>query len=102
VPHSIAASFCRKPFCSFQLRSIVDRLCHDIRKLPALDVGEQREARFDLGLEAAPVDEFTLEARDEALRHRVVAIICWQNSAGYGAWDWAWRTPSLPIPDSRR
>src|SRR6266536_4008326 len=42
------------------------------RVVPTLDVSEQRDPRRRLGLEAAPVKEFALQAGEEAFRHRVV------------------------------
>ena len=42
------------------------------RVVPTLDVGEERQPRFGLGLPALAIDELAVEALEEALGNRVV------------------------------
>ena len=42
------------------------------RVVLTLDVGEQRQSRFGLGLSDLAIDELAFKAREEALGHRVV------------------------------
>ena len=40
--------------------------------VPSLDVGKQGQPRLGVALEATPIDQFALEAGEEAFGHRVV------------------------------
>jgi hypothetical protein len=43
--------------------------------VPALDEIEERDASFDLGLEAAPVEQFVFEGGEKALAHGIVEAV---------------------------
>ena len=66
------------------------------RVVPALDVSKQRELGFGLGFEAASIDQLALEAREEALRHRVVVGVAHTAHRGLHAH----RTTSLTEGDT--
>lgn len=56
-------------------RSVLNARMSPPRVVPALDVGEQRRARFGLRLKAASTEQLTFKAREEALRHRIVVRV---------------------------
>src|SRR5512146_218383 len=67
------------------------------RLIPALDVGEQCKTRLGLALEASAVDQFALEAREEAPGHRIVVSVA--DAAHRGAH--AQLCPALPEGKAR-
>src|SRR5271156_2365470 len=53
-----------------------------MRVVPALDEVEDRQARLDLGLEAAPVEQLAFERGEEALAHGVVKTVAHRAHRG--------------------